>query len=167
MSAQDVRLLHQHHLLAGLGRKERRVQAGETTADDQDPVRHLLDVRYGQTGVLHPGGEHPKVVFGQPLGVLVVGLVAPHHVLTQVDAIHQNARIGELGLLFAHGAGRDADVVDPVRVDVALDHRAAFFAAQKFMALADRGLDVARSELLHRLQVEGVTDTAAGADVHS
>ena len=125
--AQGGLALHQHHLVAGVGDVEGRLDAGDAAADDQRPLGHR-DGDVGElVGLLHPRHHHLHDVdgLGRRLGAV---LVHPGAVLADVGHLAQVGveprglgGVAEGLLVHARRAGGHHDPVEPVFGDRLLE----------------------------------------------
>ncbi len=170
-AAQRAGLLHQHHLVTGLGRFQRRGHAGHAATDHQqglDRAGLLVARRHGHG--LDFGTGHAHVVFGHLLRGLarLFGIrTDPDHTFAQVAAAHRDGgEIERLGLGTAR-TGADGGVGDALVVDVVADHGHAVGGAQEIVLAHDVHLAGLGGHLGERGGIQADTQFAALADVSS
>ena len=162
-------LFNQQHIIAGLGRFERRGHTGDAATNHQNALVvtvarvHLRHLHLGRLGA-----GHAHVVVGHLLHDLLlvfVGRRNPDHALAQVGARQRDVvKIKRIGLGAAR-AGGDHHVIHAFFCDVVLDQLHAAGVAQELVRLHHLRLALFLRDQFELRRVQTFAQAATFADV--
>ena len=164
VSTQLWALFDEHHVKAGPGRVDGGGEPCDAAAYYQDRPRVGLRVRSRWGRLLRADNSHSQVVLGQALGFGMVGRVAPHHLLPDVDPLDERAFDAEHIGVDPRGTGGDHDGIDPLLLDVVLD-QPRVLQAKGGRGPHNRDPELGRGRINQLLPVEASTYAAAAAEV--